>query len=84
MVPVVLLQMLRSVELNNQPLRKADKVDNVRTKRCLSPKLVAVDLPGTQVKPKTLFGACGLVAKTTGKVALVAVAVATAVERATS
>jgi hypothetical protein len=74
-VSMLLLLVLRPVEFDDQPLSKADENDDVRAKRRLSAKLVAVNLAGAQVEPETLFGACGLIAKATGKVALIAVAV---------
>jgi hypothetical protein len=75
MIEVLLLMMLRPVEFDDQPLSKADEIDDIRPKRRLSAKLVAVDLPSARVKPEPLLSACGLIAKATGKVALIAVAV---------
>jgi hypothetical protein len=68
-------KMLRTIEFNNKSPREANEVHDIRAKRSLAAKLVAVDLAGAQVEPETLLSACGLSAKTPGEVALVAVAV---------
>ena len=74
-VAVLLLLVLWPVKFDDEPLSKADEVDDVRAERRLSAKLVAVDLAGAQEEPEVLFGACGLIAVSAGEVALVSVSI---------
>ncbi len=67
--------MLRTVELDNQLVRKANDIDDVGADGRLAAKLAALELFGAQQPPEALFGLGQFVAKTSGEVALFAVAV---------
>jgi hypothetical protein len=71
----LVLEVLRSVELHDQTILQADEVDDVRSQRGLSAKLVAARLPRSQEDPQALLGGRGLIAKMAGEVALFAVSV---------
>lgn len=62
MISVFRVQVLRAVEFDDQPLSKANEVDDVRAERGLSAKLVAFDLAGAQVEPEELLSGRWLVA----------------------
>jgi hypothetical protein len=54
------LQMLRTVEFDDQLDRKANEVNHVGANRRLATELMAVELPGAEEMPKAFFGAGGL------------------------
>ncbi|HEX2477192.1 MAG TPA: hypothetical protein VHK01_20725 [Lacipirellulaceae bacterium] len=55
--------MLRSIELDDQPVRKANEVDGVWSDGRLATELKAAELPGAEQSPEALFRFGRLVAK---------------------
>ncbi|HJS08799.1 MAG TPA: hypothetical protein VJ809_14120 [Pirellulales bacterium] len=70
----MVLDMLRPVKLDDQAVRKANEIDNVRADGGLPAKSDS-QLAGSQEMPQALFGVGGLVAKVSGEIALLLIAV---------